>query len=261
MKSFLIATVFCHLFFFPYEVSSQTRHTDAEGYYLINLLDESPLFDTTRVRDLKAIARYDSINNAWKKWRTVQNFSFGKNRGSIPMIADLNALHPYFRDQVSELIRRCRSAGIRLAIVESYRTPAKQAEYFAMGRQYTNTGGGKSRHQYGVAVDVVPIVKSKAVWNNRQLWKKIGLIGEELGLRWGGRWHVLYDPGHFEWSGDLSKEEREAGLLPPIPAAIIDKYHNLDSELRQLRRYWNAWEVEQSMTADISQRSAVISNQ
>ena len=260
MKSFLIATVFCHLFFLSYEVSSQTNQIDPEGYYLNNLLDESPLFDTTRIRAPKVAVSFDSINDAWRKWHTVQNFSFGKNRGSLPMIADLKALHPYFRDKVTELVRRCKAAGIRLAIVESYRTPSKQAEYFAMGPQYTNTGGGKSRHQYGVAVDVVPLVNAKAVWNNRHLWRKIGMIGEQLGLRWGGRWRVLYDPGHFEWSGDLSQEERQAGILPPIPASIIGKYPNLDSDLKMLQRYWDAWEVEQSIAANISRQASVISN-
>ena len=32
-----------------------------------------------------------------------------------------------------------------------------------MGRKYTNSAGGKSKHQYGLAVDVVPIVNGTAV--------------------------------------------------------------------------------------------------
>lgn len=185
----------------------------------------------------------------WKSWKTVGNYQFGKNRGTLPMIADLDALHPFFRDQVIELFRVCKSMGIELAVVESYRTKAKQAEYYAMGRQYTSTTGGHSRHQYGMAVDVVPIVDSVAVWNDKRLWKKIGIAGEQLGMRWGGRWRVLYDPGHFEWSGGVSRQELANGLLPEIPPSMSDRYPELGADLKRLQRGWNAWEVEQSMSA------------
>ena len=65
-----------------------------------------------------------------------------------------------------------------------------------MGRKYTRSGGGKSKHQYGLAVDVVPIVNGEAQWDNLALWK-IGVVGERLGLRWGGRWR------QFVWSRSL----------------------------------------------------------
>lgn len=162
------------------------------------------------------------------------------------MIADLRALHPYFRDRVKELMRICEEKGIHLAVVESYRTPAKQSEYYAMGRKYTSSRGGKSRHQYGLAVDVVPVVDSVAVWNNRVLWNKIGAVGEQLGLRWGGRWRVLYDPGHFEWSGGLTKDQLQRGFVPEIPGEMAGQYPNLEEDLQELRLYWDAWEREQS---------------
>ena len=96
----------------------------------------------------------------WKEWEMVENFSFGINRGTMTMITDLESLHPYFRDKVIELIRVCKSKGITLAVVETYRTRAKQNEYKSMGRRYTRSKPGKSKHQYGMAVDVVPMVAS-----------------------------------------------------------------------------------------------------
>ena len=221
------------------------RYDDA---YLANLYNRSLLFDTTRQRGLE-VAAADSLN-AWKKWQTVENYLYGKNRGDLPMIADLDALHPYFRDKVEELIRQCKEAGITLAIVESYRTHAKQAEYYAMGRKYTSSPGGKSRHQYGLAVDVVPMVDSVAVWDNARLWRKIGTIGERLGLRWGGRWRVLYDPGHFEWAGGVSRHELAKGLLPKIPVSRSAHYPNLEENLDRLQTYWEAWEAEQRAIAE-----------
>lgn len=240
-------TVVVSLLIFVVIPACAQREFSAGEQYLTSLFDRSIPFDTSSIA-----GPTDAIDtlNQWKHWETVDNYQFGKNRGSLPMIADLDALHPYFRDKVFELIRECKSMGIELAIVESYRTRAKQAEYSAMGNQYTSTPAGKSRHQYGMAVDVVPIVDSVAVWNNHRLWKKIGVAGERLGLRWGGRWRVLYDPGHFEWSGGVSRHELAKGLLPQIPSSMSEKYPTLTTDLQRLHSYWDAWEVEQSMIAN-----------
>jgi hypothetical protein len=186
--------------------------------------------------------------NGWKYWTFVENFAFGKNRGGLPMITDLQALHPYFRDKVIELIRRCQAKGIELAVVETYRTHAKQHEYKTMGKKYTRSGAGKSKHQYGLAVDLVPIVNGEAQWHNKALWYKIGVIGEKLGLIWGGRWRSLYDPGHFEWTGGLSAQDLAKGLLPSFPKKEIH-YPCLNDDLRILSRYWQQWESEQATYA------------
>jgi hypothetical protein len=180
----------------------------------------------------------------WKTWTIVENFSFGKDRGNLPMIADLDALHPYFRNKIQTLIALCKAKGIELVIVESYRTHAKQNEYKSMGKNYTRSAGGKSKHQYGLAIDLVPVIDSVAQWNNPKLWRKVGIMGEQLGLRWGGRWKSLYDPGHFEWTGGLSSYHLSKGLWPSIPKA--NYYPCLEEELIQLTEYWKAWETEQS---------------
>jgi hypothetical protein len=164
------------------------------------------------------------------------------------MITDLNSLHPFFRDQIITLIEKCKTKGIELAVVETYRTPAKQREYKTMGRKYTSSSAGQSRHQYGLAVDVVPVVDSIAVWENTTLWRKIGAIGERIGLRWGGRWRNPYDPGHFEWTGGLTSYHLAAGKLPSLPI-FAERYPCLDEDIRMLRRYWSEWETYQSAMA------------
>jgi hypothetical protein len=187
------------------------------------------------------IAKVEVIQG-WRTWSVAENFSFGKNRGQLTMINDLNALHPYFRDKVKQLIAQCKAKGIDLVIVETFRTHAKQNEYKGMGRNYTSTAGGRSRHQYGLAVDVVPVVNNKPVWDNTALWKKIGMTGESLGLRWGGRWKRPYDPAHFEWTGGLTSVHLSTGKLPTVPA---DKYPSIDEDIERLRRYWQEWEMFQ----------------
>lgn len=181
-------------------------------------------------------------HHAWMQWAVVENYAFGKDRGMLTMITDLNALHPFFRDKVRDLIERCRKQGIELAVVETYRTHAKQNEYRSMGRNYTNSTGGKSKHQYGLAVDVVPVVKGVAVWDNANLWRKVGVAGEKLGLRWGGRWRKPYDPGHFEWTGGLTSYHLASGMLPVIPET---KYPCIHEDIDFLKQCWNEWEVLQ----------------
>ena len=183
--------------------------------------------------------------SGWREWAYVENYAFTKDRGAMTMITDLNALHPYFRDRISLLIAACKAKGIELAVVESYRTHAKQHEYKTMGKGYTNSGAGKSKHQYGLAVDVVPLVKGVPVWNNTALWRKVGMVGEKLGLRWGGRWKRPYDPGHFEWTGGLATSSLYAGSFPVVPNAE-ELYPCLEDDIITLKKYWNAWETEQS---------------
>jgi peptidoglycan L-alanyl-D-glutamate endopeptidase CwlK len=186
----------------------------------------------------------DTISG-WKTWNYVENYAFGKDRGALPMITDLDALHPIFRDRVAALIKACKARGIELAVVETYRTPAKQHEYQTMGRQYTSSGAGKSKHQYGLAIDLVPLVNNAAVWDNTALWRKVGTVGEKLGMRWGGRWRKPYDPGHFEWTGGLTTANLYQGMTPALPDTD-DLYPCLTEDLRILRKYWNEWEVQQS---------------
>lgn len=203
---------------------------------------ETVIIDSSSLTVTELVINIDTING-WKNWKLVENFAFGKNRGAMPMIADVNALHPYFRDKVIELIKQCKAKGIELAVVESYRTHAKQHEYKTMGRKYTSSGAGRSKHQYGLAIDIVPIVDSVAVWDNVALWRKIGTTGEKLGLRWGGRWRKPYDPGHFEWTSGLTSSHLGAGHLPSVSE---QEYPCIKDDIKLLKKYWKEWEVSQS---------------
>lgn len=186
--------------------------------------------------------------NGWKCWTLARNFDFGKDRGNLPMITSLEALHPYFRDKILQLISLARSKGIELAVVETYRTHAKQNEYKTMGKKFTRMRGGSSKHQYGLAVDLVPMVNGQPQWHNMQLWRKVGVMGERLGLRWGGRWRSPFDPGHFEWTAGFSPEDLAKGKMPLVPKQET-LYPCLEDDLKLLRKYWNEWEASQSALA------------
>jgi hypothetical protein len=234
MKANLLALIFLTIFF----ICVSAVKTVSERYWSSASLTS----DTVKTFDPNDSLRY---LEPWRDWTTVENHTFGKDRGTLPMIADLRSLHPFFRDRIAMLVRNCKAKGIELAVVESYRTRVKQSEYYSMGRKYTRSTGGKSKHQYGLAVDLVPIVDSAAVWDNISLWRKIGLEGEKLGLRWGGRWRSPYDPAHFEWSGGLTTYQLAAGALPIIPARMTEHYPCLDDDVAELQKHWDIWEEVQ----------------
>ena len=87
-------------------------------------------------------------------------------------------------------------------ILQTHRTPEEHAANLATGVSWTT----HSKHLDGDAMDIVPYELytlvpggDKLAWNAPStLWDRLGLIGERLGLRWGGRWHQR-DYGHFEY--------------------------------------------------------------
>lgn len=240
--SFLVLSGLC--------LSAFVASSNTQRYINLSFVSTyDPLADTTKIVDdeeaLSDAAPAADEVAVWKNWKTVENHTFGKDRGDLAMIADLNSLHPYFRDKINTLIANCQAKGIELVVVESFRTHAKQSEYYTMGRKYTRSAGGKSKHQYGLAVDLVAMVDGQPQWDNVKLWNKIGVEGEKLGLRWGGRWKSPYDPAHFEWSGGLTTYQLAAGSLPSIPSSFLQNYPCIEDDVKELREHWQLWETEQ----------------
>ena len=112
----------------------------------------------------------------------------------------LNDLSPRFRPIAVELLAQATEAGVPLVIVNTRRTPEQQAENVAKGVSWTLN----SLHLTGDAIDVCPYSQyaahgdTKLLWDaGDPIWQRLGVIGEALGLRWGGRW-AQKDMGHFE---------------------------------------------------------------
>jgi hypothetical protein len=92
--------------------------------------------------------------------------------------------------------------GVQLRVSHAVQTIAEQDKIWRKGRDslgnkvgatYTNVRGGKSAHNYGLAIDVVLIPNSRTVVS-----PDIGLIGERYGFEWGGRWKGFVDCAHFQ---------------------------------------------------------------
>lgn len=75
-------------------------------------------------------------------------------------------LHPKLQDRATEFVQLCeKENGVLVLVTETLRSFDKQAEYYASGRTkpgkiITKAKPGSSYHQYGLALDHVPMHRS-----------------------------------------------------------------------------------------------------
>lgn len=116
---------------------------------------------------------------------------------------NIEKLHPKVRNKAREFINRVeKELGIKLRATSTLRTYAEQDKLYAQGRTtgggiVTKAKGGQSNHNFGTALDVVPIVNGSADWNSKD-WDKISVIGKAVGFNWGGDWKGFVDKPHYE---------------------------------------------------------------
>ena len=114
----------------------------------------------------------------------------------------LDDLSPRFKPLAMALLARTVEARIPVVIVDTLRTPAEHQANLAKGVSWTK----HSKHLDGDAIDICPLAVYVAhctckllLVGNDTVWQRLGLLGEALGLRWGGRWTKTPDLGHFEY--------------------------------------------------------------
>lgn len=57
----------------------------------------------------------------------------------------------------------------------------------------------RSNHILGKAIDFCPVHDGKLWWTApKEVWERMGEIGEKNGFKWGGRWKGFPDSPHFE---------------------------------------------------------------
>lgn len=124
----------------------------------------------------------------------------------------LKKIHPELAKRVRMVIENLAKAGVQVEVVQGLRTFAEQDALFAQGRTkpgkvVTNARGGQSNHNYGLAVDVVPMNNGKPNWEApNSIWIAIGGEAEKLGLEWGGSWKKFLDRPHVQLPGLTVKQ-------------------------------------------------------
>lgn len=143
----------------------------------------------------------------------------------------IEQLLPQVRSKVQEMLSIAKGEGIELILTSTYRDFESQAALYAIGRttpgasprmlkplgdRVTNAKAGQSWHNWRRAVDVVPVVGGKAIWNDAKTWARIGQIGERVGLEWAGRWVGFREMPHFQ----LTEGRRLADLVAQYPHGL-----------------------------------------
>ena len=92
--------------------------------------------------------------------------------------------------------------GYDMALLEGYRSPARQDVLARLGGSVSNARAFQSYHQYGLAADCAFWRNGKLLISEKDPWamrgyRLYGEVAESLGLTWGGRWTMM-DFGHTE---------------------------------------------------------------
>lgn len=116
---------------------------------------------------------------------------------------DLNKLNPLAKQAAEYLLEACKDAGLNIKVTETLRTTERQQELYAQGRTkpgriVTQVDGVKSKsiHQFGNAFDVCQNIRGKEY--EEAVIKKVGALGVQIGLEWGGSWKGFVDSPHFQ---------------------------------------------------------------
>lgn len=123
-----------------------------------------------------------------------------------------NLLFPLFYEEVKKGINAAREAGFPIAIFESYRTEERQNQLYAQGRTtpgkiVTNAKGGRSWHNYGLAIDVALYDDKRWSWDFKP--SEIAKYFESDNLIWGGTFKN-FDGPHYEWKLKPTLEQAQA---------------------------------------------------
>lgn len=116
-------------------------------------------------------------------------------------------LHPELKKRAESLLQQAWKSGLKVFLFEGFRSFDRQNELYQKGG-VTNARGGQSYHNYGLAVDIIFYdEKGRPSWNQKHNWQKLGEIGKNLGLTWGGDFKSIKDLTHFEYHPQMSLKD------------------------------------------------------
>ena len=128
----------------------------------------------------------------------------------------LDDLVPPAKQRAQAFVEAAKAKGIDLLVTSTYRDNESQDALYAQGRTtpgnvVTRAKAGQSWHNYRCALDVVPLVNGKAIWDDQAMWKQVGEIGKSCGLEWAGDWVTFKEYPHFQYTGGMTLAQLQAG--------------------------------------------------
>jgi uncharacterized protein YcbK (DUF882 family) len=109
---------------------------------------------------------------------------------------------PELASRIRQMASALSAQGIRIKVVSGHRSTERQRQLYAnrAANPYPVAVPGTSAHERRRAVDVGVIGGASAA-----TWQRIGAVGKQLGLRWGGDFRRS-DPVHFELSSSRAQQ-------------------------------------------------------
>jgi len=131
------------------------------------------------------------------------------------MSRDITKLHPFARMLAEELVRRCAKKGLIIKVTDCVRTKEEQDDCIKRGT--SSCSYLYTYHAWGLAFDFCRNDGKGAYNEADNFFYRVGEIGQELGLEWGGIWKKVDKP-HFQFDG-FTNNENEATIM-------VKKYGN-----------------------------------
>lgn len=116
-------------------------------------------------------------------------------------IAKLKGVDPRLVKVITEA---AKTSPVQFKVLEGLRSAATQMKYFKRGASRLDGVKKKSNHQLGKAVDIVPVVKGKAIIHSWTPYYPMAAHIKATAARlkipivWGGDWKSFRDGPHFE---------------------------------------------------------------
>jgi peptidoglycan L-alanyl-D-glutamate endopeptidase CwlK len=129
-------------------------------------------------------------------------------------------LLPEVRPMARMLVQKAAANGIEIKVISGLRSYEEQDALYAQGRsrpgnKVTNARGGFSNHNFGIAFDIGVFQGTRYLADSPK-YRAVGVLGQELGLEWGGNWTSIVDQPHFQlrptWAVGLPEREMLADL-------------------------------------------------
>ena len=97
-------------------------------------------------------------------------------------------LHPDFKEKVIRWYEECKAEGLKILVYCGYRSNEDQEKLYKQGRStdgkiVTMARAGQSFHNYGRAIDFVPVKNGESSWDDTASYIKAQRIAKEFNLR------------------------------------------------------------------------------
>lgn len=122
------------------------------------------------------------------------------------MSRDITQLHPKLRNLANQLVSICNSQGLIIKITDCVRDAEEQQA--CVNRGTSSVRYPNSHHNWGTAFDICRNDGVGAYAEDGNFFARVGEIGRNLGLEWGGDWTSPVDKPHFQlhdWGTSTAK--------------------------------------------------------